>query len=52
MANDTYEQRIALIRAAFGAFTTVSDAFGPQYREDARAVAISLYAGESDDVHR
>lgn len=37
--------RIKLLNVAFGAFTAIGRAFGPSLKEDVRAVAVALYAG-------
>ncbi|KAI5117719.1 hypothetical protein M0805_001805 [Coniferiporia weirii] len=41
---DSPADRIGLIRAAFAAFSAVSEAFAPSLKEDKRAVAITIYA--------
>ncbi|KAG9014418.1 hypothetical protein FRB90_005311 [Tulasnella sp. 427] len=38
------EERVALLTATFRAFTIIGDAFGPDKREEVRAVAVALYA--------
>ena len=40
------EDRVALITAGFKAFWDIGDSFGADKREEVRAVAVSLYAGE------
>lgn len=39
------EDRVALLTATFKAFTIIGEAFGPEKKEEVRAVAVALYAG-------
>ena len=42
--NESYAERISLIRTAFETFVLIGRIFGPSLKEDVRAVAVSLYA--------
>ena len=49
--NESYAERISLIRTAFETFVLIGRIFGPSLKEDVRAVAVSLYAGMSVSLH-